>query len=82
MTNTAILLLGVFIFVGIYDAAVVWKTGIGCSVSRTLQKLGFKSPIATLVIGIILGHLFFEMEPECPPCQKDISHEKMKEGSR
>lgn len=71
MTNTEILLLAVFIAVGIYDAAVVWKTGIGSSVSRCLQKLGFKSPIAVLVIGIILGHVMFEMEPECPPCNTE-----------
>jgi hypothetical protein len=66
MTTTAILILTVFIVVGIYDAAVVFKRGVGSSVSRCLQRLGFRSPIAMLVIGTIIGHLWFEMEPECP----------------
>lgn len=68
MTNTAIVVLAACIIVGLWDAVVVARTGIGTSVSRFLQKLGFKSPVFVLMIGIVLGHVFFEMEPEAPDC--------------
>lgn len=73
MSTTAILILSTFIVVGIYDAAVVFRTGIGSSVSRCLQKLGFRSPVAMLVIGVIIGHLWFSMEPEPTPCENNPS---------
>lgn len=68
MTTTAIVILTAFIVLGIYDAYVVFSKGVGSSISRQLEKLGFKSPVAMLVIGIIIGHLWFAMEPECPEC--------------
>ena len=65
MHPTAIVILSIFITVGIYDAFVVYTQGVGGSISRYLQKLGFRSPVAMLVIGIIIGHLWFSMEPDC-----------------
>lgn len=75
MGTTEIIILAAFITLGIYDAWVVFSKGVGSSISRALEKLGFKSPIAMLVIGIIIGHLWFAMEPECPKCpdQNEIS---------
>ena len=70
MHPTAIVILSAFITLGIYDAYVVYTQGVGGSISRYLQKLGFRSPVAMLVIGIIIGHLWFSMEPEpCPKCE-------------
>lgn len=69
MHPTAIVILSLFIAAGIYDAFIVYTQGVGGSISRYLQKLGFRSPVAMLVIGIIIGHLWFAMEPEpCPVC--------------
>lgn len=68
MTTTGIFVTACFIVVGIYDLIVVMKTGVGCSVSRFLQRSGFKSPIVAIVIGAILGHLFLYMPPEPLPC--------------
>ena len=65
MHQTAIVILSAFIALGIYDAYVVYTQGVGGSISRYLQKLGFRSPVAMLVIGIIIGHLWFSMEPDC-----------------
>ena len=71
MHPTAIVILSLFIAAGIYDAFIVYTQGVGGSISRYLQKLGFRSPVAMLVIGIIIGHLWFSMEPEpCPVCTK------------
>lgn len=66
MTTTSIIVLSACIVVGIWDAIVVARSkgNIGSSVSRFLQKLGFRSPVFVLMIGIVLGHVFFEMEPE------------------
>lgn len=69
METTAIVLLSAFIALGIFDAYVVWKEGVSSTISRALQRLGFRSPVAMLVIGMIIGHIFFAMEPEpCPVC--------------
>ena len=65
MHPTAIVILSLFLAAGIYDAFIVYTQGVGGSISRYLQKLGFRSPVAMLVIGIIIGHLFFSMEPDC-----------------
>lgn len=65
MHPTAIVILSIFLAAGIYDAFIVYTQGVGGSISRYLQKLGFRSPVAMLVIGIIIGHLFFSMEPDC-----------------
>lgn len=69
MHPTAIVILSLFIAAGIYDAFIVYTQGVGGSISRYLQKLGFRSPVAMLVIGIIIGHLWFSMEPDCKVLQ-------------
>lgn len=69
MHPTAIVILSIFLAAGIYDAFIVYTQGVGGSISRYLQKLGFRSPVAMLVIGIIIGHLFFSMEPDCTALQ-------------
>jgi len=64
MDTTEILILTAFIVIGIYDAYVVFSKGVGSSISRALEQLGFKSPVAMLVIGIIIGHLWLNMRPQ------------------
>ena len=58
MTTTGIFLVILFVTAGIYDFIVVCKNGVGCSISRSMQRAGFRSPIVSLVIGALLGHLF------------------------
>lgn len=62
MTET-VLTVG-FIILGIYDFIVVCRTGVGTSISRVMQRAGFRSPTVCLVIGYILGHIFGYMPPE------------------
>jgi putative intracellular protease/amidase len=64
MTTTGIILTATFCTLGIYDLVVVLRNGVGCSISRCMQKAGFKSPIVSLVIGMILGHFWLYMSPE------------------
>lgn len=64
MSTTGIVLTACFITLGIYDFIVVCRRGVCCSISRCMQKAGFKSPIISLVIGALIGHFFLYMPPE------------------
>jgi len=67
MTFTGIIVIGCFIALGIYDLIVVLRKGVGCSVSRFLQRSALKSPIFTFCIGAVAGHIFGYMAPEPIP---------------
>lgn len=55
-----------FIIVGIYDFAAVYVfTGLP-SVSIMSMSLGINFHVPEFVIGIVLGHLFFNMECKLP----------------
>lgn len=64
MSLTNIVLTACFIILGIYDFIVVARSGVQTSISRELQRIGFKSPVVCLVIGFLLGHWFGYMPPE------------------
>ena len=66
MTTTGILVIAAFITLGIYDLIVVLRKGVGCSISRYLQRSALKSPIFTFCIGAVAGHIFGYMAPEVP----------------
>lgn len=78
MTTTAMVVLAFMIGLGLYDVYAVGtaKGDVSTSVSRFVQKLGFKSPMFVLVFGILVGHWFFYMTPECdcPAPQKVEQH--------
>lgn len=69
MSITALVVFTLFLILGLYDGFVVFWNGkgsnIGESVSRLLQRTGFKSPLFVFMFGLIMGHLFFYMQPEC-----------------
>ena len=67
MSLTAMIVTGAFIFLGIYDLIVVARSGVGCSVSRFLQRSALKSPIVSFVFGYVAGHIWGYMAPECAP---------------
>jgi hypothetical protein len=67
MEPTAIIITGLFITVALYDLVLVVKNGVGCSVSRFMQRAGFKSPIFSVVLGMLLGHFWMYMPPESEP---------------
>ena len=64
MSQTGIFVTTCFIVLGIYDMIVVQRRGVGCSVSRFMQTIGFKSPIVSVVLGMLLGHFWMYMPPE------------------
>jgi hypothetical protein len=64
MSLTGIIITGILITIALYDLVVVVKHGVGCSVSRFMQKVGFRSPIFSFVTGAIIGHFWLYMPPE------------------
>jgi hypothetical protein len=69
METTPLVVFTLFIILGLYDGFVVFYKGrgsyIGESVSRCLQRTGFKSPLFVFMMGAIMSHLFWYMSPEC-----------------
>lgn len=61
MSVTGLLITSIMVFIGLYDAVVVMRRGVGCSVSRWAQRTGYSSPIFVLMIGYLLGHFFGAM---------------------
>lgn len=69
METTALVVTMGILFLGIYDfIVVVFKGGVGTSVSRFLQRTALKSPLVAFTFGFCSGHLFGYLKPECPPC--------------
>ena len=66
METTGIVVITFIIILGIYDAIVVMRSGVGTSVSRFLQRTSLKSPVFSIVIGFVAGHIWGYMAPECP----------------
>lgn len=66
MKTTPLVVLTLMIILGVYDFGVVYfGNGVQSSVSRALERAGFRSPMFVLMIGLVCGHLFFAMSPEC-----------------
>lgn len=64
MTTTGILMVATFITLAIYDAIVVMRQGVGCSISRFLQRTALRAPVFTFSVGFVAGHIFGYMAPE------------------
>lgn len=66
METTPLVVFTLFIILGLYDAVAVYiRGGVKTSVSRFLERIGFKSPPFIFMMGLIMGHLFFALEPDC-----------------
>ncbi len=81
MTTTSLIVTIGFISLGLYDLAVVMiYDNVSISVSRFLINTGFDAPFVTLVIGVVIGHLFTlpklvkskEVELQDPVKPKDL----------
>ncbi len=67
----AILLLTLLIFVGVYDAVAVLFYGHSYTISWVVKSWARNFPILTVLIGMVLGHLFWPVgnEEETTPTQ-------------
>lgn len=55
----AVLLVGCFAVVGLWDAVAAFSGGSIQSVSAILYQWGHDWPILTLLVGLLIGHLFW-----------------------
>lgn len=65
MSRTAIVITTCVIVLGIYDLLAVTVDGVGISISRYLQQVGFDAPLVVFAAGFICGHIFGYMPPKC-----------------
>ena len=69
MNRTNLLVFCCILAIGVWDAYVVLIQGkasnIDSSVSRSLERLGIKSKLFVFVVGAVIGHVWFAMDPEC-----------------
>lgn len=70
MSLTGIVVCGLLITAALYDLVVVCKNGVGCSVSRLFQRVGFRSPVFVFVVGALCGHFWIPMSRE--PTSQEI----------
>lgn len=68
MGTTELVIFSLLLAAALYDAYVVFTKGVSSSISRAMERLGFKSQLAVFTVGCIIGHFWFSLEPECPKC--------------
>lgn len=78
MTMTALIVTIVVISLGLYDLWAVTYGGINWSISRFIQRVSFKSPVFTFMVGFVCGHLFGYMAPEPDVINKPVIQNRVK----
>ncbi len=63
MSTTAVVLTGCVIVLVVWDLIVVLKRGVGSSVSRTIQRAWYCSPIVVFGCGALFGHFVLFLDP-------------------
>lgn len=60
---TGIVLFALLVFIGVYDVWASYTLGRSATVSYVVQSWAIQFPILGVLIGIILGHLFWPVGP-------------------
>ncbi len=63
MSTTRVVLTACLLTIVLWDLITVLRNGVGCSVSRCLQRGWYGSPIVQFGCGAIFGHLFLYLDP-------------------
>jgi len=75
MDITVILIIATVVIWGVYDVWTIAKRGKKTSISAYIIRGAYKYPLAVLLLGMLLGHLFWSMKTEdiydveCKPSQ-------------
>ncbi len=79
MTGTGVLMVVTGVFLLAWEILAFVTGSRRALLSTWFQKLGFRSPIAVLVIGMLLGHFWMYFPPTvddelvvCPHCGKTL----------
>lgn len=79
MGTTELIIFSLLLAAALYDAYIVFTKGVASSISRAMEKLGFKSQLAVFTVGAVIGHFWFGLEPDCPKCDcKPVASEVSK----
>ena len=70
----AIVLLFVLLVVGIYDAIAIMFFGEGYTISMVVKSWARHFPILAVLVGIVVGHLFWPVEPSHTPTPTETLH--------
>lgn len=62
MNNTVLFILVIVFVVAIYDVFVIFKVGKYESISAHIIRISKEMPLVVLLLGIVLGHLFWSMD--------------------
>jgi len=54
----------VILAVVVFDVWVIWKKGKQESISAYIIRGSYKYPLVTLIVGILIGHLYWSMPTE------------------
>lgn len=63
MSTTGVILTGCVLVLVVWDLIVVLKRGVGSSVSRTIQRAWYCSPIVVFGCGALFGHFALFLDP-------------------
>lgn len=61
MNSTIIFIIAAVAIISIYDVWVIFKKGKFESISAHLIRISKTMPLVTLLLGILLGHLYWSM---------------------
>lgn len=64
MNLTVSILIGVAVFLALFDIYIIAKKGKRESISAHIIRGSRKYPLAVLLFGILLGHLFWSMRTD------------------
>lgn len=62
MNLTIQVMLVIIFIIAVYDVWIIWKKGKYESISAHIIRISKKTPLVTLLCGIVLGHLFWSMD--------------------
>ena len=62
MNLTILFIIGVILIIGAFDVWVILKEGKFESISAHIIRLSKKMPLLVLVLGVVIGHLFWSMD--------------------
>lgn len=63
MSVTAVVITGCVLTLVIWDLIVVLKKGVGSTVSRTIQRAWYCSPVIVFGCGALFGHFVLFLDP-------------------
>ena len=62
MNKTILFMIAAAIIIAVYDVWVIYKKGKFESISAHIIRISKQMPLVTLLLGILLGHLFWSMD--------------------